>query len=98
MPEHWNDPDTPTGITFRHATTPDDLAACYDVIAALRPVLRSAEDWIERALRQMERIARDTECEKLVRDTAVSNTDAQRFYRRAGFENIALGLMKSLGK
>lgn len=48
--------------------------------------------------REMERIARDAECEKLVLDTAGSNTNAQRFYRRAGLQNIALGFMKSLGK
>lgn len=54
LSEQRNGPDTPTGITFKLPTTPDELAACYDVIAALRRELRSAEDWIERALRQMD--------------------------------------------
>jgi len=38
------------GASLRHAHDPDELAACFPVISALRPYLKSEQEWVERAL------------------------------------------------
>jgi ribosomal protein S18 acetylase RimI-like enzyme len=44
----------PPGVELRHAGTREELAACFPVIAALRPFLRSETEWCDRAVVQAE--------------------------------------------
>lgn len=44
----------PPGIALRHAGTREELAACFPVIAQLRPFLRSEAEWCDRAAAQAE--------------------------------------------
>jgi hypothetical protein len=37
------------GIVLRHATDPDELAACFPVISTLRPALKDVSEWVEAA-------------------------------------------------
>lgn len=39
----------PNGAPLRHAHSQEDLAACFLVISQLRPRLKGAEEWLERA-------------------------------------------------
>jgi len=50
MPDQMTKPVvSPDGITLRHAHGPEELRACFPVISELRPRLKDAEAWIERA-------------------------------------------------
>jgi len=50
MPDQMTKPVAlPDGIILRHAHGPDELRACFPVIFQLRPRLKDAETWIERA-------------------------------------------------
>jgi ribosomal protein S18 acetylase RimI-like enzyme len=44
----------PPGVVLRHAETREALAACFPVISALRPFLRSETEWCDRAAAQAE--------------------------------------------
>ncbi|MBD3848853.1 GNAT family N-acetyltransferase [Bosea sp. SSUT16] len=55
MPDPISAPDAaqenglPEKVTFRHAQTPNELAACFPVISQLRPRLKGSDEWLERA-------------------------------------------------
>jgi GNAT superfamily N-acetyltransferase len=142
------------GSVLRHAHSGDELAACFPVISALRPELKSAAEWVERAmdmaadgyrvlavwighrvlalagyrttenlshghflyvddlvtatdqrgkgwgaamLKELSIIAIDVGCQRLVPDTAATNTDARRFYKREGLLDVAVGFVRPLG-
>lgn len=42
-----------TNVELRHAESPAELAACFPVMRELRPQLSSADEFVERAARQM---------------------------------------------
>jgi hypothetical protein len=42
-------PSSAPGFVLRHAQGRDELTACFPVIAQLRPALRNAAEWVERA-------------------------------------------------
>lgn len=145
----------PDGIVLRHAHGPEDLKACFPVISLLRPSLKSAEDWEERAsematfgyrvlaawegdgvvavagyrvmenlihghflyvddlvtaesergkglgaalLTELTAIGVDEYCNRLVLDTAATNENARRFYKREGLLDVVIGFVKPLGK
>ena len=144
----------PAGVTLRHAQTQDELAACFPVIALLRPRLKGAEEWVERAsemaadgyrvlaawegdravavagyrvmenliydhflyvddlvtaegergkglgaalLTELSAIGVDEYCGRLVLDTAATNLNARRFYKREGLADAVIGFVKPLG-
>jgi GNAT superfamily N-acetyltransferase len=49
MPERLPVSRLPAGIALRHARSADELAACFPVILQLRPALKDAAQWVERA-------------------------------------------------
>ncbi|MEZ1317992.1 GNAT family N-acetyltransferase [Pseudomonas fluorescens] len=51
----------------------------------------------KRLLDALTGIARDSQCDHLVLDTALVNHDAQRFYTRCGMTNLATRFIKPLG-
>lgn len=145
---------TSGGVELRHAHSAEDLTACFPVISALRPALKDAAEWVQRAqqmaadgyrvlavwqgnravamagyrvmdnlihghflyiddlitldaergkgwgaelLREVSVIGVDEGCQRLVLDTAATNTNAQRFYKRQGLLDLAIGFVKALG-
>ncbi|MET1116365.1 MAG: GNAT family N-acetyltransferase [Comamonas sp.] len=64
-----------------------------DLVTA--PARRGA-GWGARLLRALERVARAEGCSRLVLDTGLANTRAQRFYLRAGLQTGALRFHKLL--
>jgi ribosomal protein S18 acetylase RimI-like enzyme len=138
---------------LRHATTRDELAACYPVIVELRPFLKDTAGWCERAsamaeagyrvlaawrqdravavagyrvmenlihgrflyvddlvtapgdrgkglgaslLKELAQIGMRENCQSLVLDTAAANTNARRFYKREGLQDLVVGFIKPL--
>lgn len=154
MPAQLSSPSLPNGIALRHAHGQDELAACFPVISVLRPRLKGAEEWVERAtemategyrvlaawdggrvvavagyrvmenlihdhflyvddlvtaegergkghgaalLKELSVIGVDEYCGRLVLDTAATNENARRFYKREGLIDAAIGFVKPLG-
>ncbi|MDQ8730639.1 GNAT family N-acetyltransferase [Bradyrhizobium sp. LHD-71] len=146
---------SPPGIVLRHAHSQDELAACFPVISQLRPSLKDAAHWVERAsgmatdgyrvlaawdgdqvlalagyrmmenlihghflyvddlvtsesqrgkglgaalLKELSSIGVDEYCRRLVLDTAATNTNARRFYKREGLIDAVIGFVKPLEK
>jgi ribosomal protein S18 acetylase RimI-like enzyme len=146
-------PLPPSGIVLRHATSRDELTACFPVISELRPFLKDATEWVVRAsamatagyrvlaawdgkrvlavagyrvmenlihgrflyvddlvtakgrrgnglgaslLKELSTIAFNENCRRLVLDTAATNTNARRFYKREGLIDAIVGFMKPL--
>jgi len=142
------------GVTLRHAHGPEKLGACFQVIVALRPLLKDEAEWVGRAmemaldgyrvlavwdgdrpvamagyrtmdnlihghflyvddlitaeqqrgkglgaalLNELSAIGADEGCQRLVLDTAATNTNARRFYKREGLMDLAIGFVKPLG-
>ena len=50
-----------------------------------------------RLLDELSTIAGDCGCKKLVLDTAMTNHDARRFYRREGLQEVIAGFVKPIG-
>ncbi|MFC3127214.1 GNAT family N-acetyltransferase [Pseudoroseomonas globiformis] len=48
-------------------------------------------------LAELSAIGRDEFCRRLVLDTAAGNIEAQRFYKREGMTDLAIGFIKPLG-
>ena len=153
MAEQRPAPPLPPGIALRHAHGQDELAACFPVISQLRPALKDAAEWVERAsdmatygyrvlaawdgdqvlalagyrtmenlihghflyvddlvtsegqrgkglgaalLRELSSIGVDEYCRRLVLDTAATNTNARRFYKREGLLDAVIGFVKLL--
>lgn len=145
----------PSGIVLRHARGPEELTACFPVIALLRPRLKGVAEWVERAsgmaadgyrvlaawddnrvvavagyrvtenlihdhflyvddlvtaedergrglgaalLRELSVIAVDEYCRCLVLDTAATNENARRFYKREGLIDAVIGFVKPVGR
>lgn len=145
----------PDGIILRHAHGPEELTACFPVISLLRPRLKGAAEWVERAsgmaadgyrvlaawdgnrvvavagyrvtenliydhflyvddlvtaesergkglgaalLKELSVIAADEYCRCLVLDTAATNENARRFYKREGLTDAVIGFVKPLGQ
>lgn len=49
-----------------------------------------------RLLDALQKIGRDAECHYMVLDTAVTNVEARKFYRREGLMDLAVGFIKPL--
>jgi ribosomal protein S18 acetylase RimI-like enzyme len=49
MPDQLLPSPPPSGIVLRHATSRDELAACFPVLVELRPYLKDASEWVDRA-------------------------------------------------
>ncbi|HEY4251400.1 MAG TPA: GNAT family N-acetyltransferase [Roseomonas sp.] len=153
MPAQLAAPSPPPGIILRDARSHDELVACFPVIAQLRPHLKDAAEWVERAsgmaadgyrvlaaweggrvvavagyrmmenlihghflyvddlvadagqrgkglgaalLQELSAIGVDEYCRRLVLDTAATNTNARRFYKREGLVDAVIGFVKPL--
>ena len=49
MPDQFPPSPPQSGIVLRHAISRDELAACFPVIVELRPYLKDASEWVDRA-------------------------------------------------
>ncbi|MGN6764386.1 MAG: GNAT family N-acetyltransferase [Rhizobiaceae bacterium] len=144
---------SPSGFVLRHADGQGALVACFPVISQLRPELKDAAEWVERAtgmatdgyrvlaawdgdqalalagyrmmenlihghflyvddlvtssdqrgkglgaalLKELSAIGIDQFCHRLVLDTAATNTNARRFYKREGLLDVVIGFVKPL--
>lgn len=66
-----------------HAATPESIAACFSVMAELRPHL--CEDEFVAVVQAMQQLAINEGCNAFHLDSGTQRHDAHRFYLRHGF-------------